>query len=218
MNHRRRGRRRKERGQATGGRESGSRGAWAEGGTASSDPPPPALGTCHSPRRGVVSAPGGALHGRRPGCRSSEVQTTCTLTCAARQTRHSVGRRDQSAPTKGRHSAAARAPIGGVRGGALFKPTQGGASPVASPALRLQPLGSRAGPLRPRLPGLPAPRSAPDPLSVDDSTPGSQDSARSAPRVPRAWPPPQFPVLPAPGPAPRALGHTPSHQCPGLLS
>lgn len=197
-------------------------------------PAAPALGTCHSPRRGVVSAegrpaqearrprrrdrPGGALRGRRPGRRSSEAQTTCTLTCAARQTRQSVGRRDQSAPTKGRHGAAARAPIGGVRGGALFKPTQGGASPVASPALRLQPLGSRAEPLRPRLPGLPAPRSAPDPLSVDGSTFGSQGSARSAPRVPRAWLPPQFPVLPAPGPAPGALAHAPSHQCAGLLS
>lgn len=166
-------------------------------------PAPEARGACR--RR----PPGGALRGRRPGRRRSKAQTTNTLTCAARQTRHSVGRREQSAPTKGRHGAAARAPIGGARGGALFKPTQGGASPVASPALRLQPLGSRAGPLRPRFPGLPAPRSAPDPLSVHGSTPSSQGSARSAPRVPRAWPPPHFPVVRAPGPAPGVLAHAP---------
>lgn len=76
-------------------------------------PAAPALGMCHSTRRGVVSAegrpapeagepcrlpgrPGGALRGRRPGRKGSKEQTIDTLTGAARQARHSVGRPDHS--------------------------------------------------------------------------------------------------------------------------
>lgn len=161
--------------------------------------------------------PRGALRGRRPPRRGSKEQTIHTLTGAARQTRHSVRRRDQSAPTKGRHGAAARAPIGGVRGGASFKPTQGGASPRESPALRLQPLGSRAGPPRPAAPM--SPRASPRPRSLvcgrlDPQFPGfralgSQGSARLAtapvPSSPCAWPRPQGACSRPLAPAPRSL-------------
>lgn len=88
-------------------------------------------------------------------------------------------------------------------GGASFKPTLGGASPVWTPAQRRQPLGSRAGPPRPRShvsPRLAPP--APEPLSLAGSTAFprfpralSQDSARLAtapvPRSPCACPRPQ---------------------------
>lgn len=197
-------------------------------------PAAPALGMCHPARRGVRDAKGRRARAEargpsaRPGCPGgrggSEEPTAQPLTWAARQAATRFGRRDRSAATKGRHGAAARAPIGGVRGGAPFKPTPGGASPGRAPARRLQPLGSRAGPPRPPLPGLPAPRSAPTPcLSAarPPPRPRSQDAARSGsqdPPRPAAAPGPPGPTSPCARPRPRPPVFSRSSLPPGSQS